>query len=157
MNLGQEVITLLRERGETLSAAESLTGGLLAKTLTDSEGASHTFLGGVIAYSIESKLRDLDVPKDVIDAHGPYSQETALAMAEGAKHRFGSDWAISTTGVAGPGHSHGVAAGEVWISIIGGQVRENIKLSLSGDRSSIRFGAVEGALFAFTRILRASD
>lgn len=157
MNLGQEVITLLRERGETLAVAESLTGGSLAKTLTDFEGASHAFLGGVIAYSIESKLHDLDVPKDVIDTHGPYSQETALAMADGAKRRFGSDWAISTTGVAGPSHSHGVAAGEVWISIIGGQVRENIKLSLSGDRSSIRFGAVEGALSAFTRILRASD
>jgi PncC family amidohydrolase len=157
MNIGQEVITLLKQRGETLAIAESLTGGSLAKTLTDFEGASHAFLGGVIAYSIESKLHDLDVPKNVIDKSGAYSEETAIAMAEGAKRRFGSDWAISTTGVAGPGASHGVAAGEVWISIIGAQKRENIKLSLTGDRAGIRSGAVEGALTAFARILRASD
>jgi nicotinamide-nucleotide amidase len=157
MNLGQEVITLLRQRGETIAIAESLTGGSLAKVLTDFEGASHAFLGGVIAYSIESKLHDLDVPKETIDTFGPYSQETAMAMAEGAKRRFGSDWAISTTGVAGPGESQGVAAGEVWISIIGALKRENIKLSLNGQRGDIRAGAVEGALTVLARILRASD
>ena len=153
LKTASNVIALLRQRGETLAVAESLTGGSLAKAITDFEGASHAFLGGVIAYSVDSKLHDLDVPKDLLDRHGAYSEATALAMAEGAKRRFGSDWAISTTGVAGPGPSHGVAAGEVWISIIGALKRENIKLSLKGDRGEIRNGAVESALTAFARIL----
>lgn len=154
MKVGEEVLSLLKKRGETLATAESLTGGALAKAITDFAGASQVFLGGVVAYSIESKLHDLDVPKDLIDKHGAYSQESALAMAEGAKRRFGSDWAIATTGVAGPGQSHGVSAGEVWIAIVGGIKRENLKLSLKGERDEVRSGAVEGALTALARILR---
>lgn len=124
MNLNERVIELLGRRGETVSIAESLTGGSLAKALTDIEGASHVFLGGVIAYSVASKLHDLDVPQETIDNAGVYSKETALAMADGAKRRFGSDWAIATTGVAGPGESHGVAAGNLWIAIVGAEVRK---------------------------------
>ncbi|NDA40484.1 MAG: nicotinamide-nucleotide amidohydrolase family protein, partial [Actinobacteria bacterium] len=82
MNYTDRVIELLRQRGETVSVAESLTGGSLSKALTDIEGASHIFLGGVIAYSAASKLHDLDVPQDVIDSAGVYSKETALAMAD---------------------------------------------------------------------------
>lgn len=153
MTSGEEIITLLRSRGETVSIAESLTGGSLAKALTDIEGASHAFLGGVIAYSVASKLHDLDVPQDTIDKAGVYSEATALAMAEGAKRRFGSDWAIATTGVAGPGESHGVSAGNLWIAIVGAQVRKVEHLALSGGRSEVRSGAVESALRAFARIL----
>jgi nicotinamide-nucleotide amidase len=154
MKLGEEVLSLLKQRGETIATAESLTGGALAKALTDFAGASHVFLGGVVAYSIESKLHDLDISKEIIDKHGAYSEETALAMAEGAKRRFGSDWAIATTGVAGPGDSQGVPPGEVWISVVGGIKRENLKLSLKGERDEVRSGAVEGALTALARILR---
>ena len=153
MNYTDRVIELLRQRGETVSVAESLTGGSLSKALTDIEGASHVFLGGVIAYSAASKLHDLDVPQDVIDSAGVYSKETALAMADGAKRRFGSDWAIATTGVAGPGESHGVAAGNLWIAIVGAQVNEVEHLALSGGRSEVRSGAVASALSAFARIL----
>lgn len=153
MTSGDEIITLLRSRGETVSIAESLTGGSLAKALTDFEGASHVFLGGVIAYSVASKLHDLDVPQETIDQAGVYSEATALAMAEGAKRRFGSDWAIATTGVAGPGESHGVSAGNLWIAIVGAEVRKVEHLALSGGRSEVRSGAVESALRAFARIL----
>ena len=153
MNYTDRVIELLLQRGETVSVAESLTGGLLSKALTDIEGASHVFLGGVIAYSAASKLHDLDVPQDVIDSAGVYSKETALAMADGAKRRFGSDWAIATTGVAGPGESHGVAAGNLWIAIVGAEVRKVEHLALSGGRSEVRSGAVASALSAFARIL----
>lgn len=153
MNINDKVIELLRQRGETVSVAESLTGGSLSKALTDIEGASHVFLGGVIAYSVASKLHDLDVPQNVIDSAGVYSKETALAMADGAKRRFGSDWAIATTGVAGPGESHGVAAGNLWIAIVGAQVREVEHLALTGSRSEVRSGAVASALSAFARIL----
>jgi nicotinamide-nucleotide amidase len=153
MNINDKVIELLRQRGETVSVAESLTGGSLSKALTDIEGASHVFLGGVIAYSVASKLHDLDVPQSVIDSAGVYSKETALAMADGAKRRFGSDWAIATTGVAGPGESHGVAAGNLWIAIVGAQAREVEHLALTGSRSEVRSGAVASALSAFARIL----
>lgn len=153
MSTSEVLVRLLRERGETLAVAESITGGALAKAITDCEGASHIFLGGVIAYSVESKLHDLDVPKAVIDENGVYSEATAISMAEGAKRRFGSDWAISTTGVAGPGASHGVPAGSVWIAIIGAERREVLPISLEGDRADIRSGAVESALSAIARIL----
>ena len=155
MDLAKDVIFLLRERGQTISVAESLTGGAIAKALTDHEGASHAFVGGVIAYSVESKLHDLDVPKETIEEHGVYSEETALAMASGAKRRFGSDWAVSTTGVAGPGASHGVSPGELWIAIVGANQREVSHLSLKGERGEIRSGAVESALATLARILRA--
>lgn len=150
-----EIVELLKQRGENLSIAESVTGGALSKSITDVSGASHIFLGGVIAYSVESKLHDLDIPKDLIDQHSVYSEETAIAMAEGVKRRFGSDWAIATTGVAGPGPSHGVSPGEVWIAILGAEKREIFSLHLEGDRDAIRNGAVESALSAFARILRA--
>ena len=153
MNASQEVVALLRSRGETVSVAESLTGGSLAKAITDSEGASHAFLGGVIAYSVASKLHDLDVPQAIIDKDGVYSEATALAMAEGVKRRFGSDWAIATTGVAGPGQSHGVPAGSLWIAILGAGVREVEHLQLTGTRSEVRSGAVSSALATFARIL----
>ncbi len=153
MNTGQEIVALLRARGETVSVAESLTGGSLAKEITDSEGASHAFLGGVIAYSVASKLHDLDVPQGIIDKDGVYSEATALAMADGVKRRFGSDWAIATTGVAGPGESHGIPAGNLWIAIVGAGVREVEHLKLEGTRSEIRSGAVASALATFARIL----
>ena len=153
MASGEEVIALLRSRGETVSIAESFTGGSLAKALTDHEGASHAFLGGVIAYSVASKLHDLDVPQEIVDGAGVYSSATALAMAEGVKRRFGSDWAIATTGVAGPGESHGVPAGSIWIAVIGAEVREIEHLQLVGGRSEVRSGAVASALATFTRIL----
>lgn len=148
-----EIIELLKARGENLSVAESVTGGALAKRITDVEGASHVFLGGIIAYSVESKLHDLDVPKDLIEKYSVYSEETAISMAEGSKRRFGSDWAIATTGVAGPGSSHGISPGSVWIAILGAERREVLRLDLKGNRDSIRSGAVESALSAFARIL----
>ncbi|MFM1789366.1 MAG: hypothetical protein RLZZ12_715 [Actinomycetota bacterium] len=153
MTNSEKIIALLRSRGETVSIAESFTGGSLAKALTDNEGASHAFLGGVVAYSVASKLHDLDVPQSIIDNSGVYSSNTAIAMAEGVKRRFGSDWAIATTGVAGPGESDGIAAGNIWIAIVGAEVREVEHLNLKGDRSEIRAGAVASALATFARIL----
>ena len=74
-------------------------------------------------------------------------------MADGIRSKFGSDWSIATTGVAGPGPSHGVAAGTVWIAILGPNTRESLLLSLAGDRDDVRRGAVESALATLARIL----
>lgn len=153
MNSAAAIVERLRARGETVAVAESVTGGGLAKALTDFEGASHIFKGGIVAYSVESKVRDLSVANELIAAQTVYSSEVALAMASGVRERFGSHWAIATTGVAGPGASHGIAPGRVWIAVVGPKTRETRALELSGDRGEVRAGAVASALAAFARIL----
>lgn len=152
--LASEVIETLRARGETVATAESITGGEMAAALTSVAGASHCFAGGVIAYSKESKIRELAVSESLIAEQSVYSEEVAIAMAIGARARFESDWAISSTGVAGPGSSHGVEAGRVWVAVVGPRSSEAIALNLAGERSEIRIGAVSSALTAFARILR---
>ncbi len=96
------IIDLLRKRRETLSVAESCTGGGLAAALTAIPGSSDVFLGGVIAYNNSIKQRVLEVPFELIDKHGAVSEAVARAMAKGVRKIFQSDWAISITGIAGP-------------------------------------------------------
>lgn len=151
----QLIVESLTKREESIAIAESLTGGGLSSALTDVPGTSHVFLGSVIAYSVDIKIRELGVKKSSIETFGVVSEEVAWEMAEGIRSKFGSDWAISTTGVAGPGPSHGINAGTVWIAIIGPSVREAIALALEGDRSAVRHGAIESALGTLARILGA--
>jgi nicotinamide-nucleotide amidase len=93
---------LLVERGRSLALAESCSGGLLAQRISAVPGASRYFLGGVIAYANEAKRALLGVPEALLVAHGAVSAEVARAMAEGARTRFASDLAVSTTGISGP-------------------------------------------------------
>lgn len=93
----------LRRTGATLATAESCTGGLVAHLITAVPGVSPYYFGGVVSYANQAKTDFLDVPADLIQAHGAVSAEVAAAMARGARERFGVDLAISTTGVAGPG------------------------------------------------------
>jgi nicotinamide-nucleotide amidase len=151
--LALELIDKLRNRGETIAVAESVTGGELSAALTSRAGASHVFKGGVIAYSNTSKVRELGVSARLLEERSAYSAEVAAAMALGVMQKFETNWAISTTGVAGPGSSHGVEPGRVWICIIGPDTRESLSLELSGGRDKVRAGAVTGALAAITRIL----
>lgn len=95
--------SLLRERRRTLAIAESCTGGMIAERVTAVAGASEYFLGGVVAYSNEAKRKLLDVPAELLLRHGAVSEEVALAMADGVRARFGSDLAVATTGISGPG------------------------------------------------------
>ncbi len=94
---------LLTEKGLTIALAESCTGGLLASKLTDVAGSSAYVLGGVVSYSNEAKMRLLGVPENVLSNQGAVSAETAAFMAAGARTLFGSDLALSVTGIAGPG------------------------------------------------------
>ena len=95
-------LSLLKSRGVTLAVAESCTGGLLAKRLTDVPGASAVFLGGVVSYTNSVKANILNVPQSILDEHGAVSEPVARAMAEGVRARTGADYALSVTGVAGP-------------------------------------------------------
>lgn len=96
------VLEGLKARGLTLGTAESCTGGLMAKRLTDIPGASQVFKGGIVSYTNEIKANVLGVPQHLLDQFGAVSPEVALAMAQGARKVLGCDVALSSTGVAGP-------------------------------------------------------
>ena len=150
----QSIIETLTSRGQTLSVAESLTGGGLGSALTQVPGASAVFLGGIISYTTDVKVRELGVGQSVIDQYKVVSEEVAIEMAEGAKNKFATTWAISTTGVAGPGDYQGVREGTVWIAIRG-PINQSLTLTLDGGRDGVRQGAISSAIGTFARILSA--
>jgi nicotinamide-nucleotide amidase len=131
---------LLKAKGKTLSTAESCTGGLIAKMLTDIPGSSEFFVGSVVAYSNEIKERVLNVPPDVLLDKGAVSSEVAEAMAWGALTLTKSDYAISVTGIAGPGGA--TPEKPVGLVYVGYADRQDVvtatKLSLFGTRERIR-------------------
>ena len=150
----QSIIEILTSRGQTLAVAESLTGGGLGFALTQVPGASAVFLGGIISYTTEVKVRELGVGQSAIDKFKVVSEEVAIEMAEGAKNKFATTWAISTTGVAGPGDYQGVREGTVWIAIRG-PINQSLTLTLDGGRDGVRQGAISSAIGTFARILSA--
>ena len=107
-----QVHALLREQGATVATAESLTGGQLAARLTSVPGASASYVGGVVSYATSVKTGVLGVPVDLVARHGVVSAECARAMASGVRRLLGSSYALSTTGVAGPGRAGRGAAGD---------------------------------------------
>ena len=114
----QEVSTLLREKGLTLAAAESCTGGLIAKRITDLSGSSQIFMGGVVSYTNQVKARVLGVPQALLDEYGAVSEPVARAMAEGVRRITGADVGVSVTGVAGPDRDgRGSEVGTVYIAL----------------------------------------
>lgn len=149
----ERVIALLKKRRETISVAESVTGGELAAKLTELPGSSEVFLGGVVAYSISSKIKELGIAKQLIKKFGVYSEEVAVEMAKSVRTIFQSDWAISSTGVAGPGPDGDIPAGTIWIAISGPTTSQTLRLSLNGTRPLVRSGAVTSALATLERIL----
>ena len=118
--LAELVHRTLTERHLTLATAESCTGGSLAQSLTAQAGASAYFRGGVVAYNNEVKQSALGVRLSTLEAHGAVSEQTAREMAEGARMRLGADFALSTTGIAGPdGGTADKPVGTVWIACAG--------------------------------------
>ena len=101
-SLEQTVFSLLKEKSMTIGCAESCTGGLIAKRLTDLSGVSSVFKGGIVSYTNEIKHKLLNVPQALLEEHGAVSAPVAAAMAEGARAALGCDIALSSTGVAGP-------------------------------------------------------
>ncbi len=116
--LQQEVVALLRADKLSLAAAESCTGGLLASRITDIPGASEIFLAGYVTYANAAKESTLGVPRTLLEEHGAVSAPVAAAMAEGARRVAGSRFALSTTGIAGPGGgSEAKPAGTVFVGL----------------------------------------
>ena len=114
-DLKEVVVRLLKEKGLKITSAESCTGGSFAAAITDVAGASEVLASAYVTYSNESKVREVDVPAEMIDRFGVVSPQVAEAMAKGAKARSGADIAVSITGYAGPEADPGHEAGEAYI------------------------------------------
>jgi len=153
LELATTVVNQLKKSGKTLAVAESLTGGGLGAAITEVAGSSEVFLGGITTYSDLSKTKLLEVSKKLITKHTAVSEEVAKEMAANARSLFKSDYAISTTGVAGPGKAYGKTAGTVWMAIASKKEVIAIELSISGDRATVRNATIESALATFSRIL----
>ena len=146
-SLEQVVGDGLRQRGLTLAVAESCTGGLLSKRITDIPGCSDYYLGGVCSYANEVKMRVLGVRKDTLDAVGAVSPEVAEQMAAGVAHALGADIGVGITGVAGPdGGTEDKPVGLVYISVWYKGQHFTRKMRSSGGRDRIRMQAASTAL-----------
>lgn len=145
--LAQAAAQKLREKGKTVAAAESCTGGLLSKLLTDIAGASEYFLCGWVTYSNTAKLNELGICADIIEKYGAVSAEAASMMAKGARKKARSDFAIGITGIAGPGGgSEGKAVGLVYIAVDCDAGCETKRFIFCGQRRFIRLQAAQTAL-----------
>jgi nicotinamide-nucleotide amidase len=151
----EEVVGLrLAVSGFTLAVAESCTGGLIAHRLTEVPGSSSYFMEGVVTYSNEAKTRLLGVPAELIERHGAVSAEVAEAMAEGARQRAGTDFALSVTGIAGPsGGTEEKPVGLVYVALSDDAHVEHRRLLLPGDRQLIRWRSSQAALDLLRRRL----
>jgi nicotinamide-nucleotide amidase len=154
-NLETVVLELLKEKGRTLGSAESCTGGLIAKRLTDVPGASAVFRGGVVSYCNEVKAAALGVPQVLLEEYGAVSEPVARAMAQGARGALGCDLALATTGVAGPGSDErGNPAGLVYVALAAADMTHVRRVTLGGaGRAKVRTTAAHHALDLARRYL----
>ena len=152
MDTGAQLHAELVQRELTIACAESMTGGAVADALSAAPGASATFLGGVVSYATEVKEEILGVAKETVDRHGVVSAECAEEMATGVRRLMGSDWAVSTTGVAGPDTQEGKPVGLVYVGVAGPSGVTAHELHLDGERAEIRAAATEAAV---RRVLEA--
>jgi nicotinamide-nucleotide amidase len=152
-----DVVAALTARGQLLATAESLTGGLLGAAITGVPGASAAYVGGVVAYATSMKHRLAGVDADLLAAEGPVSEQTAIALAVGVRAATGADWAVATTGVAGPASQDGHEPGEVWVGIAGpGAAATAVRYDFAGDRAAVRSAAVRAALALVAAALAAN-
>ncbi|MGB7574211.1 MAG: nicotinamide-nucleotide amidohydrolase family protein [Thermodesulfobacteriota bacterium] len=149
-SLQKTIGDLLRNRGWTLSIAESCTGGLISDRITNVSGSSDYFEGGMVTYSNESKAGHLGIPLDYIKKYGAVSPQVAKKMAQGVRKAFSTTFGLSTTGVAGPtGGTKRSPVGRVFIGIASGKRTWVKKLDLKGSRRGIKEKTTEKALQFF--------
>ena len=126
---------MLKTAGKTVSAAESCTGGEISHLITSVPGASAYYLGSVTSYAVSVKEKVLGVPAETIESFGVVSSEVAAAMAEGVRRVTGSDYAVSTTGLAGPDGDERNPVGTVWIGVAGPNGTKTVKKCFKNDRN----------------------
>jgi len=147
LDLEEVVSGMLLERNEKLAVAESCTGGLLGKSLTDFPGSSRVFLGGVVSYDDKLKRELLGVSEATLGKFGAVSEETATEMVQGLLGRTGADWGLSVTGIAGPeGGSDTKPVGLVYVGIGGSEGVKVSRYEFTGGRDVVRHRSVVAAL-----------
>jgi nicotinamide-nucleotide amidase len=156
-DLEEVIIRMLTERRQTLSLAESCTGGFIAHRLTNVPGASAVFLSGLVTYSNAAKQEFLGVKAETLSAHGAVSEAVAREMGEGARRRTQSDYAISVTGIAGPtGGTPEKPVGTVFIGLAGPEGATVSKHYNPFDRETFKNATSQQALELLRRALTSS-
>ncbi|MFL6124840.1 CinA family protein [Actinophytocola sp.] len=140
------LIGALRDRGETVATAESLTGGLVAAVLTSVPGSSAVVRGGLVVYATSLKHELAGVDGELLAEHGPVYPAVAAQLADGARVTCGSTWGIGLTGVAGPEPQDGIEPGVVHIGVSGPDAAEVRTIGFDGNRHQVRAAAVRTAL-----------
>ncbi len=147
-NIYEALFVILRDRGLTVSFAESATGGLLSALFSKISGVSSVFKGSIVSYSNEAKISLLDVDKSAIEEYGAVSRTVSRQMAMGARERFSSDIGVGITGIAGPsGERPEKPLGLFYISVSDKENTESMKFILAGDRITRQHGAAARAVF----------
>ncbi len=140
------LVQTLKDVGMTIATAESCTGGLLGKLITDVPGSSAVYPGGVISYCSRIKHEILDVDQNDLDTLGPVSEPVARQMAEGVRRVIGADLGIGITGIAGPNSDDtGRPVGLVYVSVSNGETTLVRECHFDGDRGAVRAQAAEAA------------
>lgn len=158
LEAAEELVKLFAGRSTTIATCESLTGGALGAAITDVPGASAVYQGGIVAYSRDLKTNLVGVDPELVRNEGVVNELTAIQMALGTQARCNSEWAVATTGVAGPTELDGSPVGTVWFAVVGPQMGMSPRpmytelKQLPGDRDAIRKGAVEHALAMILRV-----
>jgi len=155
--MSRGVVARLVELGQSVAAAESLTGGLVTARLVDTPGASTVVRGGVVAYATDLKVSVLGVDADLLESHGAVDREVAAQMASGVRRVLGADWGVATTGVAGPDQQGGMPVGTVFVAVAGPGGITVEHLQLAGGRAEVRHAAVDGVLDLLARSLQPGD
>ncbi|MBE6610185.1 MAG: competence/damage-inducible protein A [Ruminococcaceae bacterium] len=145
--LAEAVVKAYREKGKTLAVAESCTGGLIAKRITDVSGSSEMFGYGAVTYANEAKNKLLGVRWETLEAYGAVSEQTAMEMAAGVRALSGADVGIATTGIAGPGGGTDTKpVGLVYMGVASEKGVRALKFNFNGDRDRVRILASGNAL-----------
>lgn len=151
VSLEQAIGRMLKERGQTLALAESCTGGYLSHLVTSVPGSSAYYIGGVVSYANAVKMEELGIPSDMLELNGAVSQPVVERMAQGVRAALRSDWAIATTGIAGPdGGTPDKPVGTVWIAVAG----PNGVISRLGGFPGTRDLVIERAAMSGLNMLR---
>jgi PncC family amidohydrolase len=157
VNLAARIQAVMLDRGLSVATAESCTGGLIGHLLTETSGSSGFYVGGIISYSNELKEHELGVDARTLEMHGAVSAQTCVAMAEGARRRYGAAIGVSVTGIAGPdGGSDAKPVGLTYVGVAddaGHDVRRNV---WPHDRHGNKVASAEAALQLLLERLSAS-